>query len=152
MSNMGSFVGVSPLLPVLAGASAVSFVTADSAAAPFALGQRAHYLGEEYVWVHNAMSSAATQGIGLVISNLSGYSLTRSSTAASDVPMCFVKHADIPEEGYGWGLVRGVVQAHFSSTMVTGVVIVIGADGVVQTATTGTSFDPGILGKTLSSA
>jgi hypothetical protein len=116
------------------------------------LGARVIYKGEEYVYVHNAMASAATAGIALVLSSLSGYSLTRSSTAASDLPMCFVKHADIPAGGYGWAMTRGLVQAWFSSTMVTGVLVVIGADGVVQTATTGTSFDPGILGKTLSSA
>ncbi len=152
-ADMGSFVGASPLLPVLpGGGSAVSFVTVDSAAQPFTLGQRLVYGGEEYVWIHNAMSSAATAGIGMVLSALSGYSLTRSSTAASDIPMCFVKHVDIPAAGYGWGLVRGIVQAHFSSTMVTGIPVVIGADGVVQTATTNTSFDCGLLGKTLSSA
>jgi hypothetical protein len=148
-----SHVGISPVQFPIAGGSVVSFVTIDSQAlGPFRLGQRVQKDGEEYVFIHNAMSSAATAGVAMVCSNLSGYSLTRSSTAASDIAMCFVKHADIPAGGYGFGLVRGWVSAWFSSTMVTGIPIVIGADGVVQTATTNTSFDPGLLGKTLSSA
>lgn len=153
MSNLGSHVGISPIQFTRAGASAVSFVTADSAAiGGFQLGQRLTVGGEDYVFIHNAMSSAATAGIGLVCSLLSGYSLTRSSTAAADVPMCFVKHNDIPAGGYGWGLVRGVVQAHFSSTMVTGVNVGLGGDGVVDTHLKG-SFPTGVLvGKTLSSA
>jgi hypothetical protein len=152
-ANMGSFVAVSPLLPVPpGGGSPMSFVTADSAAAPWPLGQRAIYGGEEYVWVHNAMSSAATAGIALCLSGLSGYSLTRSSVVADAIPICFVKHVDIPAGGYGWGLVQGVVQAHFSSTMVTGINVGIGTDGVVDTHLKG-SFPTGVLvGRTLSSA
>ena len=144
MSDLGTFQSVSPI-----SFESVSSVTATPSVA---LGTRKIHNGEEYVYVCNAMASAATAGIGLTISGLSGYSLTRSSLAGADIFMCFVKHTDIPAAGYGWGLVRGLVSAHFASTMTTGVLVAVGLDGIVQTYTTATSFDPGILGKVISAA
>lgn len=144
MSDLGLFQGISPIA-----FESVSNVTATPSVE---IGARRVFNGEEYVYFCNAMASAATQGIAMTISGLSGYSLTRSSLAGADIAVCFVKHADVPAASYAWGLTRGLVQAHFSSTMTTGVLVSIGLDGIVQTYTTATSFDPGILGKVISAA
>lgn len=148
-----SHVGISPVQFPVAGASTVSFVTIDSGAiGAFKLGQRLVTGGEEYVFIHNAMVSAATAGIGMTTSGISGYSLTRSSTAAADVPVCFVKHNDIPAGGYGWGLVRGNVSVHVASAVSAGKTITLDGDGVVGTHLKG-SFPTGLcIGKMIDSA
>lgn len=144
MSDLGNFQGLSPVA-----FEPVSTVTATPSVD---LGTRRIVNGEEYVYFYNAMASTATQGIGLTVSGLSGYSLTRSTTASADLVVCFVKHADVPSGSYAWGLVRGVQQAWFSSTMATGVLIGVGGDGVVNTFLAG-SFPTGVcVGKVLSSA
>lgn len=144
MSDLGTFRSVGPVLQ-----EPISSVTATPSVAT---GTRTTYNGEEYVFFCNKMASAATQGIGLVLSLSSAYSLTRSSTGDSDLVMCFVKHDDVPAGSYAWGLVRGVVQAHFSSTMVTGVPLTIGVNGVVATYTTLVVSYLQLIGRTLSSA
>lgn len=145
---LGSHDGISPVVFPAAGVSAVSFVTTDSAALGHRkLGDRLVVDGEEYVFVHNAMSSAATQGVALTISAVSGYSLTRSTLAGADIVIGFNKHQEIPAGGYAWAMTRGLVAPNNVSAICAGVLIAVGLNGVVQTYATATSFDPGILGK-----
>lgn len=145
MSNLGGFLGADPIA-----FESVSNVTATPSVA---LGTRRTVDGEDYVYFYNATGSAATAGMAMTLSGLSGYSLTRSTSAEVDAPICFVKHANVAAGSYAWGLVRGVVQAQFVSTMATGIMITLGADGAVQTYCTGTqSFAPILVGKVLSSA
>ena len=150
---LGTYDGISPVRFTAAGVSEVSFVTTDSAAlAHRKLGDRLTVNGEDYVFVHNAMTSAATQGVALTISAVSGYSLTRSTIAGADIVIGFNKHQDIPAGGYAWAMTRGLVSPNNVSAICAGVIICVGLDGVVQTYTTATSFDPGILGKMVVSA
>jgi hypothetical protein len=142
---LGNYYGVDPI-----SMESVSAVTATNSVD---LGTRRIHGGEEYVYFYNNTGSSVTAGMAMTVSGLSGYSLTRSTTAESDVAICFVKHAAVPAANYAWGLVRGIVQAQFTSTMATGVPIQIGTDGAVMTYTTAAASFPGaILGKVLSSA
>lgn len=145
MSNMGVFSSVGPIQM-----ESVSNVTATNSVQ---LGTRITYQGEDYVYCYNAGNSSAPAGFGMIISGLSGNSVTVSSTAETDIPHCFVKHATAATATYFWGLVRGVVQAQVNSTMATGVPIILGTNGQVQSYATGTqSFPAVIIGRTLSSA
>jgi hypothetical protein len=145
---MGSFVGQSPVL-----FQGISYVTADSNARhPALLGAKIEYLGEEYRWIHNASNSDAALGESLITTGLSGYSLTNTSLAAVDLPMCGVKHVTIPTGGYGWGLTRGIMEAaKITSTLVTGIMVTIGADGDLATFLKDTFPTGPLVGRVLSS-
>lgn len=146
MADLGSFKSLAPV--------AFESVSAVTATPSVSLGTRRIVAGEEYVYICNGMVSAATAGIGMTVSLSSSYTLTRSSLAGADFFVCFVKHTDIPAAGYGWGLTRGLVQAHFISTMTTGVLLQPGLDGNVLTGcvTNTLSFPGPIIGKVVSAA
>ena len=145
MAHLGSYQGLDPV-----SFESVSQVTATPS---IDLGTRRIVNGEEYVYFYNNTGSQVTAGMALTVSGLSGYSLTRSTTAEVDMVVCFVKHAAVPAANYAWGLVRGLVQAEFLSTMATGTLIQVGVAGQVMTYTTAAQSFPGaILGKVLSSA
>jgi hypothetical protein len=144
MSDLGSFQGVDPV-----SFEGVSSVTATPSVA---LGTRRMVNGEEYVYFYSTVASSVTQGMAMTTSGLSGYSLTRSTTAEIDAVMCFVKHADVPANNYAWGLVRGLVSAQLVSAISAGLPIQVGADGVVSTyCTAAKSFPAYILGKSVAS-
>lgn len=149
MSDMGNFYGVGPV-----NMKEISFATVDSGAANLPeVGTRRIYKGEEYVFVHNAMSATQLDmGELLTTSALSGYSLTNSTTAAADLPLASVKHVTIPTGGYGWALVRGINEVlKVATTMATGAVVGVGANGVGGVHVGG-SFSTGpAIGKVLSS-
>lgn len=133
MANMGKFYQ-GPVLPAsLEGGAPVSATTIDSANVVNQLGERLIYKGEEYVFVHNAGATDASVGMAMVMTALSGYSLTISSLSASDFPMCVVKHATIVAGGFGWGIVRGITSLRSESTMPTGAWATLGDDGISKT-------------------
>lgn len=144
MSDLGNFQGISPI-----SFESVSNVTATPSVQ---LGTRRVVNGEEYVYFYNNTGSSVTAGMAMTCSGLSGYSLTRSTTADTDLVVCFNKHAAVPAGSYAWGLVRGLIQAEFNSTMVTGIPITVGTDGQVKTFCTASGSYAVYLGKTLSSA
>lgn len=134
MSSLGSFQSVGPVqFGSIEGGHPISHSTLDSAAKVAQVGDRVVYQGEEYVYVHNASAQDASVGYGMVMSSLSGYSLTISSVTGVHAPICVVKHATIVAGGFGWGLVRGISKVALASTMATGVMAVLGTDGVFST-------------------
>lgn len=154
MSNMGNFGSVGPVTFKGTDAGApVSFVTTDSAALAHELGARVIYKGEEYVLVHNVQANTALAvGDLCIASSLSGYSLTNATVLNQDMPLVGVKHAAIPSGGFGWGIVRGVMESlKIENTAVTGVLLSVGSGGVAISYLVG-SFPTGpLIGKILSS-
>lgn len=132
MADLGRFSSVDPVLfNGVDGASPISHATVDSAYRVAELGARVTIKGEEYVYIHNAAATDASIGRGMVMSSLSGYSLTVSSVAANyDVPWCVVKHVSIPAGGFGWGLVRGLSPIAVDTTAATGAYAKLGDDGI----------------------
>ena len=134
----------------LYGADPIAFesVSAVTATPSVDLGTRRVYNGEEYVYCYNATGSQATAGALMIASGGSGYSLTRSSTARADFPVCAVKHAAVDDGSYFWGLVRGVVDV-MSATNAKGEVLTVGADGAVGTYLVGSFPTCVIIGKAM---
>lgn len=113
------------------------------------LGTRRLENGEEYVYCYNNTGSSATQGCLMIASGgVSGFSFTRSSTAAIDIPMVGVKHVTVPAGEYFWGLVRGTMYI-LSATISAGNPIAIGADGVCQSHLAATFATGTAIGKML---
>lgn len=133
MSDMGKFFNGPVLRADPAGGAPVSATTIDSAAVIHMLGERVIFKGEEYVYVYNAGATDANVGLAMVMSGLSGYSLTISSISGQDVPMCVVKHATILASGFGWGLVRGITPIQTASTMATGAIAYLSDQGTFAT-------------------
>ena len=135
-----AFYGVAPI--------AFESVSAVTATNSVDLGTRRSENGDEYVYCYNNTGSSATQGAIMVSSGLSGFSFTRSSTAALDLPMVAVKNATVTAGYYFWGLTKGSVNV-LSATINKGGIIQVGADGVVISAVVG-SFSTGpVIGKML---
>lgn len=131
---IGNFTDVGPVLfGGVDGAHPVSHTTLDSAYKQHVLGTRVTHQGEDYVYIHNASATDASVGRALVMSSLSGYSLTPSSLSGYDQPFCVVKHATIVAGGFGWGLVRGITNVAVESTVATGVWLTLGDDGAFKT-------------------
>jgi hypothetical protein len=133
-----SFYGVSPVA-----FESVSNVTATNSVE---LGTRRIEANEEYVYCLNGMASSATQGVLMIQSATSGYTMSRSSLAAADLPMVAVKHAAVPSGSYFWGLTRGSLLA-CSLAVTAGDMLTIGLNGALQTYAVG-SFPTGpLIGK-----
>ena len=132
------------------GADPIAFesVSAVTQTASVKLGARRIVDGEEYVYAYNDTGSAATQGALMIASGCSGYSLTRSSTASADFPVCAVKHADLAAGDYFWGITRGKCSM-MSLAMTKGLLVGVGADGALKTFLTATFATGACIGKAL---
>lgn len=97
---------------------------------------------EEYIYAYNAGSSTASVGKGVVVSAVSGYSITVSSTTSVDFCVGHVKHADIPTGSYGWLCTKGWVQAdaHADVSFAAGALAILAADGKLTNKTISTGF------------
>ena len=86
------------------------------------LGTVRVYNGEEYVYVYNAGPVTISVGQCGFMSANSGFSVTVTATTdGQDLPIGFVKHADMKTASYGWLLTRGftTVQNGMASTALT---------------------------------
>jgi hypothetical protein len=86
---------------------------------------------EKYIFCYNNGNSQLSVGNAAVVSGVTGYSVTVSSTSSADIPVGIVKHATLTTGTYGWLLVRGFGTAKMGSNFscVTGQLLVLGADG-----------------------
>lgn len=118
----------SPLNAVFAG---VSQVTASLGKNDPELGSRASFGGGEYIFVYNTGNSQISPGRAAVLSGVTGYSVTVSSTINADhiIGVCY--HATLTTGTYGWLLTRGigVVATSTSVALATGAVATVQADG-----------------------
>lgn len=89
--------------------------------------------GDEYRYVYNDGNSQIGPGYGCIISAVSGYSVTISSTTNSNGFFGIVKHATLTTGTYGWVMVRGFapIKAPANSGIAAGAILGIGGDGVV---------------------
>jgi len=84
----------------------VSAVTANPS---MLLGTRRFEQGDDYVYCYNNGTTQVTPGNGVILSGVTGYSVTVSSVTSSDTFFGVVKHSTLTTGTYGWVLTRGFV-------------------------------------------
>jgi hypothetical protein len=115
--------GVSPVL-----FESVSTVTATKPA-DLDLGTVVQSNGKEYRYVYNNGTSTIGVGYGCVITGLSGFSVTVSSTTSKDFLIGVVEHTQIEPNYYGWVCRRGCVDVYVHSIVTLADQMQMGADG-----------------------
>lgn len=120
------------------------------------VGTRRIVAGDEYVYVYNASASSAqiSTGYGVVLSAVSGYSVTVSSTTTTDFMIGICRHVTIPTAGYGWVLSRGFssFNAGASDSFAVGNLIAIGVDGAFASKSSATGYTGPVVGKCMVAA
>lgn len=106
------------------------------------LGDRIEWKGDEYVYVQNVGNSEISPGFGVVLSAVSGYSVTISSVTEINECAGVVKNATFATADFGWILVNGfvAVEANTTDSLAVGDRIVMGTDGVHSAVTTATAL------------
>ena len=119
-----SHYGVAPI--------AFESVSAVTATNSVDLGTTREYAGEQYRYVYNAGNSQASPGQGMVVTSVSGYSVTVSSVTMNDLFVGVVKHTTFTTATYGWLLTQGYapVKAPAGSIFTAGDLLGAGGDGV----------------------
>lgn len=106
---------------------------------------------EDYVYVYNTGGSSITVGDGAIISAVSGYSVTLSSTTSVDVLVGVCKHATIAASDYGFLVTKGWSQvnmgANFSAA--AGGLLILADNGKFTSKTISTGFVGAGLVKTM---
>jgi len=94
-----------------------SMVTATLGANDPEVGTRKTFGDEEYVFVYNTGADAQINpGHGAVLSAVTGYSVTVSSTSSSDILLGVCKHATITTAAYGWLMTRGFTSVEMGAS------------------------------------
>jgi len=130
----------------------VSNVTATNSVQ---LGSKREYGGNTYRYVYNNGTTQASPGFGVIISGLSGWSVTVSSITESSPFVGVVVHTTLTTATYGWVLTKGLakVEIDLDQDVVTAQKLYAGPDGVFQPVTNTTAFSqssiPVIQGYTL---
>jgi hypothetical protein len=102
------------------------------------VGTRVREDDEEYVFVYNTGNSEIGKNYGVTLSAVTGYSVTVSTTAGTDVAVGVCKHATIPTAAYGWVLTKGFSEfkATANSAVTVGDRLAVGADGTWSAVST----------------
>lgn len=129
----------------------VSHVTATLSANHPQVGQLCQVGDEIYQWVYNTGSSTASPSYGVVLSGVSGYSVTVSSTTSVDLCLGVVKHAAIPTGSYGWILKRGFVEVEMEAdnSCAAGQLLCLAADGEFALKSNSTGYPTPAVGKAM---
>ena len=95
------------------------------------IGARALVNGESYCYVYNAGSDTATKDHGVILTAVTGYSVSLQSVTGVGGFFGLVKHADIPAASYGWVMTRGFGQglAGTTKSLATGDELTVGVSG-----------------------
>jgi hypothetical protein len=106
---------------------------------------------EQYVFVYNAGNSQIQPSYAAVLSAVSGYSVTLSSTTSVDLCVGVVKHATIATGYYGYLLTRGFCQVEMQAdnSAAAGQLLAIAADGTLALKSNSTGYPTPAFGKTM---
>lgn len=131
--------------------NSVSMVTATLGANDGAVGDVVDDGDERYILVYNNGNSQISKGRLAVISALTGYSVTVSSTTSLDFPVGVVKHATLTTGTYGYLLVRGFgpCAANTDESLSAGNLLTVGADGACVAKTISTGYPTPVVGKVM---
>jgi hypothetical protein len=95
------------------------------------VGTRMRDGDEEYIWVYNNGGSTISIGKGAVLTAVTGYSVTVSSTTNLDFLVGVCKHVDIATTQYGWLVTKGFtsVEMEADNSAAAGVLLTLGEAG-----------------------
>lgn len=130
----------------------VSMITASLGINDPQVGARTRDGDEEYIFVQNVGSSTANIGHGVVVSAVSGYSVTVSSTTSADFCIGVVKHSGLATGEYGWIVTKGFVDVEMitaSGTVAAGDLIHMAADGEFAPVSNATGSKDNVVGKAM---
>lgn len=129
----------------------ISMVTATLGANDPEVGTTCREGDEEYRFVYNAGGSDIKPSYGCVLSGVSGYSVTLSSTTSVDLLAGVVKHATIPAAYYGWVLTKGFCQVEMEAdnSAAAGQLLALAADGEFALKSNSTGYPTPACGKTM---
>lgn len=119
-----------------------SFVTNSLGPNDPNVGDVAVYGNEKYRFVYNVGSSTANVGDGVIVSAVSGYSVTVSSVTGVDLLVGVVKHAAIATGYYGYVVTNGFSQVNMGADLsaAAGALLVLAADGKFTAKTISTGY------------
>jgi hypothetical protein len=129
----------------------VSMVTATLGTNDPEVGTTRREGDEDYVFVYNTGSSTVGVSYGAVVSGVSGYSVTVSSTTSVDLLVGVCKHAAIPTGSYGWLLTKGFCQVEMEAdnSAAAGQLLALAADGEFALKSNSTGYPTPAVGKTM---
>ena len=129
----------------------VSSVTNSLGANDPEVGQCYREGDEEYVWVYNAGNSQIQPSYGAVMSAVSGYSVTLSSTSGVDFLVGVCKHATIATGYYGWLMKKGFadVEMEADNSCAAGGLLALAADGEFALKSNSTGYPTPAVGKAM---
>jgi hypothetical protein len=133
------------LSPIAFGA--VSAVTASRGPNDPAVGDVRHEGANQYRYVFNAGASTLSSGKGAILSAVSGYSVTVSSTTSVDL-LVGVAVNSIAASAYGYILEKGFGQVQMGAdySAAAGALLILAADGTFTNKTISTGFvSPGLV-------
>lgn len=109
-----------------------SFTTSSLGTNDPQVGDIARFGNEDALFVYNVGSSTLGLNKGCVVSGVSGYSVTVSSTSSSDLLIGVAKYVAIPTGSYGYVVTKGWVQVDMAATsgsVAAGGLLELSADG-----------------------
>lgn len=127
--------------PPIAAFGPVTAVTATRGDNDPKVGDVRHEGANKYVYVYNVANSAIPTGHGAIVSAVSGYSVSVSSTTSVDV-LVGVAVNTISTGYYGWLLTRGFGQVQMGTNLsaAAGALLILAADGTFTNKTISTGY------------
>jgi hypothetical protein len=106
---------------------------------------------EDYVFVYNAGESDIAPSYGAVMSAVSGYSVTVSSTTSVDFLVGVCKHATLTTGTYGWLVTRGFTQVEMEAdnSCTAGQILALAEDGEFALKSNSTGYPTPAVGKAM---
>ena len=138
--------GLSPIL-----FNSVSFTTNSLGKNDPNVGDVARDGDEHYLFIYNNGNSVIKTGDGVIVSAVSGYSVTISSTTGVDVLVGVCKHASINTGYYGYVVTKGWSQVNMGAdfSAAAGAMLILAADGKFTAKTCATGYAGAGLVKTM---
>ncbi len=115
------------------------------------VGYRTAVGDEEYVFVYNAGNSQINPTYGAVLSAVTGYSVTVSSTTSVDFLAGVCKNATIATGEYGWLMTKGFTQVEMEAdnSCAAGEILALAADGEFALKSNSTGYPTPAVGKAM---
>ena len=106
---------------------------------------------ETYRYVYNAGNSQIPPSYGCVLSAVTGYSVTISSTTSVDFLVGVVKHSTITTGTYGWVMTQGFcpVEMEADNSCAAGQILALAADGEFALKSNSTGYPTPAVGKSV---